>query len=524
MYSKKGVGWILFGLLLCTRLIGINWGIPYFFHPDENNMARAVSQFGVDNLNPHFFAYNQFPLYLALLILRTIRVSNNFSNSVLVLRLISVFFSICGFFIFEKILEKINLTEKYIEIGKILYITCPGLIQLSHYGTTESLLIFVFLSVIFFSLEILNNFSIWNIVGCGIVTGIGLGSKISSAFFCLPYLLSFVIYFFENKKEIFRIVAFGFFYVYLTLAFFFISSPYSFIESKDFSSAIKYETDVANGKMKVFYTNQFLDSTPYAFQISRIFPYTLNPVIFFCSLIGLILIAKRIAFSKKFNIFIIFGSMLLYFGYFGQVYTKWTRFMSPIFPLLLISSVYFIGWLEKRSKSIYLFVNYSNFLFFLIFFSIYTKPDIRVVASKWISSNIPENSVVLSEGGNVVDIPVTLSNIKIKNLDFFNLETNTEIQKELIDWIYKSDYILIPSRRIFANQKGRDFPVSEKYYKDLFSGKLGFSQIKEFRSIALDDEMAEETWTVFDHPAIRVFWKTEKFDYEYYRDLILGET
>jgi hypothetical protein len=54
----------------------------------------------------------------------------------------------------------------------------------------------------------------------------------------------------------------------------------------------------------------------------------------------------------------------------------------------------------------------------------------------------------------------------------------------------------------------------------LFDGKLGFKKVAEFSSyptiklfnrkiFEFKDEEAEETWTVFDHPVIRVYKKDE---------------
>ncbi|MBU3957411.1 hypothetical protein KKI19_04030, partial [Patescibacteria group bacterium] len=65
------------------------------------------------------------------------------------------------------------------------------------------------------------------------------------------------------------------------------------------------------------------------------------------------------------------------------------------------------------------------------------------------------------------------------------------------------------------------FPQTAKFYNTLFSGQLGFEQIQEFHSypqlqigppaggwaLEFPDEQAEETWSVFDHPVIRVFKK-----------------
>src|SRR5579862_195019 len=58
-------------LLILLTLIGgllhfynVNWGAPYYFHPDERNIASAVSQLQFpQQMNPHFFAYGSLPIY-----------------------------------------------------------------------------------------------------------------------------------------------------------------------------------------------------------------------------------------------------------------------------------------------------------------------------------------------------------------------------------------------------------------------------------------------------------------------------
>ena len=81
-YVKKVVSWrvlALFGLAvlgLALRLYGLNWDQGNNFHPDERQILfrimtlswpTSVTQFfdPVNSpLNPHFFAYGSFPLYL----------------------------------------------------------------------------------------------------------------------------------------------------------------------------------------------------------------------------------------------------------------------------------------------------------------------------------------------------------------------------------------------------------------------------------------------------------------------------
>jgi hypothetical protein len=142
--------------------------------------------------------------------------------------------------------------------------------------------------------------------------------------------------------------------------------------------------------------------------------------------------------------------------------------------------------------------------------NVYTSQDVRFEASKWMAKNIPPKSYILQETANVVDLPLFLETWNVesrtyKNIsfNFYELDADPKLQNELKLHIRKADYIIIPSRRIFMNHSVKDYPILSKYYSDLFSGKLGFKKEAEFRT--LNDEEAEETWTVFDHPVIRIF-------------------
>jgi hypothetical protein len=159
----------------------------------------------------------------------------------------------------------------------------------------------------------------------------------------------------------------------------------------------------------------------------------------------------------------------------------------------------------------------------LIFFTQYFQPDIRHLTSVWIDNNIPENSIILSEAGNVVNLPITSKNYQVNNFDFYGLDDNQSLQTGLPEQVFKTDYIIIPSRRIFKNQQNNLFPSSQNYYHHLFDGSLGFIEIKKFipsTDLWLNSENAEETWTVFDRPTIRIYKKINQLDLSQYETLL----
>jgi hypothetical protein len=74
----------------------------------------------------------------------------------------------------------------------------------------------------------------------------------------------------------------------------------------------------------------------------------------------------------------------------------------------------------------------------------------------------------------------------------------------------------VPLQKLNACAKfEKCYPLTNQYYKDLFSGQLGFEKIAEFTSyptipfinVQIKDDSADESFTVYDHPKIIIFKK-----------------
>jgi len=355
---------------------------------------------------------------------------------------------------------------------------------------------------------------------------------------------------------------------FLTLGFFFLASPYNFLAWNDFIGTSIYETQVAQGKAPVFYTQQFAETSPILYQLTKIFPYALGPGLEVLGILGsltvLFIICQALnsllrSYQKSKQpirkMIVLLSSFLAYFLPNAFLFTKWTRFMTPIMPMFSVFASCFLFQLYPVLKSFSQKVqsakgkaqNYSvklktfNFLVAvlsfallaltlipgLLFLTIYLKPDTRIEASDWIYQNIPESAYILSETANVVDIPIQTQsakrkaqNYKVISFNFYDLDKDPQLLDELTDHLEKADYIFIPSQRIFSHvlRLSQKYPLTARYYQLLFSGQLGFERVAHFSR--LPDEEAEETWSVFDHPAIRIYKKINPFSKEEYRILL----
>ncbi|HWQ83236.1 MAG TPA: hypothetical protein VN363_01645, partial [Anaerolineales bacterium] len=126
----------------------------------------------------------------------------------------------------------------------------------------------------------------------------------------------------------------------------------------------------------------------------------------------------------------------------------------------------------------------------------------------------------------------------------FNMywDDNADKQARFIRILNESDYIVISSNRQWGSltRIPERFPLTTTYYRELlgcpedqtiywcyavaepgrFNGTLGFELVQIFQSnpklgfIELNDQFAEEAFTVYDHPKVLIFKKTADFNSE----------
>ena len=112
----------------------------------------------------------------------------------------------------------------------------------------------------------------------------------------------------------------------------------------------------------------------------------------------------------------------------------------------------------------------------------------------------------------------------------------------------ESDYIVISSNRQWGSlpRIPERFPMTEVYYRELlgcppmrsivwcysianpglFQGKLGYELVKVFESppqlgsVSFNDQFAEEAFSVYDHPKVFIFRKTENYNPEQVRKIL----
>jgi YYY domain-containing protein len=242
--------------------------------------------------------------------------------------------------------------------------------------------------------------------------------------------------------------------------------------------------------------------------------------------------------------------VVLSFGWQGMQYVKSVRYFMPIHPFLAIMAAFLLvsAWDWGRGRwpgfkvaagALAAVVLVGTLLWALAFIQIYTEPVTRVQATRWIYDNVPPGSVLANEhfddplpfnmfghsafGGTYqsLDVYEPGNPNRIDQLPLYNEDTPKKLGV-LLDALDQADYIIMSSGRLWQSipRLPMRYPMTTRYYELLFDEKLGFELAAEFHAyprlfgIEFDDTWAEEQFTVYDHPKVLIYRKTEAYDRE----------
>lgn len=534
---KRIVSQKLLLLLLLITLLGaffrfynLSWGAPFYFHPDERNIIYSITQLKfLTNLHPGFFAYGSFPIYTIFftglykqLLFGVMTNAIRFDDAVIISRFFSALFSTALIPLLFVLGKKLNGLKTGI-ITAFLATLNIGFIQFAHFGTFEMWLTFGSTLLFLLCLSYLEKQTLIKIISLGIFLGLLISVKISSLIL-FPLIVITLLLPYQSLSQFMKqkkVVGMRFFLIFLVAcSVFLITNPYVFIDSQAFENSMNYESSLALGATKVFYTGEFINTVPIVYPFLRVYPFLLNPIILISFLFAFFFFCRSI-FKTKNKRYLLLGLffVVLFFSQ-ALLFVKWTRYYVPTIPfILLIVATGLTTHFSKRhfGKGLVLFLILVSGIFACSYFiTAFVEKDTRLQTLDVAEKIIPKNASILSE---VYDLGIMPFNEHFPNITLYNVydidATKIITNPQVI--VKDSEYILIPSQRIvkprLLNQK--EYPNGYAYYQQLFSGSLGYELIYKtpcsiFCQITyLTDPVYtyEGTASVFDRPTLYLFKK-----------------
>ena len=409
-FTKK----IFLSILLIAfllRIWGVQFGLPYPYHPDEVKYVLMALKMGHFGLNPHYFinpsvfTYILFILYGCYYVVG--HLAGHFQSTLgfiqtfvtqptsfyLIARLVTVFFSLLTIVIVYR-------------IGKTLFDESTGLISSfllsivfiyvrdSHYGVPDITMICFLMIAYYFLVKCTLEGKMKHVYLAGFFIGLACATKYTAVFLFPIYIL--VLYRCKSKFNKNNII-----YIMIKSSVisgfgFLIGCPYALIDFHSFWSDIHQLAFFGHTGWFGINTTQ----NGYVYYLDCLRWGIGWPLLILC-LVSII----HILCNKRELSLLLLGYPLLYYIYMGSARLQFERFTLPLIPFLVIIVSCFIGDLKvrygysiNRIISLVLIIGLIPMIYSVRSDYLLTKTDTRTLALNWINSHIPSGSKIALDG------------------------------------------------------------------------------------------------------------------------------
>jgi hypothetical protein len=567
---------LIFIFALSLRLFGFNWDQGQHLHPDERMITMVTEKIAIpatnifspnSTLNPKFFAYGSFPIYLlklvAYLLTPLFPHIGSYDQINLLGRIISAIFDSLLIFLIFRISYLIFSDYKKSILSSFIYAVSVLPIQLSHFYAVDTILTFFIFFTLYQLILFFHNQKRSNILFAGIGFGLSLATKVSATVLVVSLgtslivgillsvrnqifahnkplhkkILSLILHFVNIRmfgrsrlQKIVKIIELLIVASAIATIVFIICEPFALFDFKTFITQILEQQAMTKNAFVFPYTLQYVNTTPYLYQWSNIFFWGLGPIIGTLSFIGFFVLIIRLIRGlvtpgndkSEGSQLILFSFFIAYFLIVGSFAIKFMRYCLPLYPVFAIFAADIVTYI--KSKIAVLLMIFGHFCIILAFLAIYTVPNTRVTATKWINQNIPNGSTILIEHWDDALPLGYLKDINQISLPLYDSDSDSNKWYFIDNALSQGDYLIIASNRLYTPLSKltncAELPINKcytktaKYYQDLFAGRLGYSKVAEFTNyprlfgISINDQSADESFSVYDHPKIIIFKKT----------------
>ena len=467
-------------------------------------------------------------------------------------------------------------------IAAILLSFAPLHIQYSHFHGAEPWVTFfgtaaVLLSVLFYkSYRTLGNGDppkrreIIRALSIGFFCGLAGASKFTGFIVFIAPVFAFALTAFSNNwdkgtSRARRSEAFSFFVTLVSVSglmaigTFRVFHPYAFSNSlklhPDFVTDLRYLQDVNNGG-DFPWVIQWVDRLPLFAPLNSMFWSGMGPGISMCVLIGIAFVCREILRKKDFSLLIPISFIIALGALVTTQFNPLNRYFLPVYPMLIAFGGFgfhrlWVGAVrrlkgQQRDKIVWGCVALvSGLTMGLVLIwgagfvnGVYQRTHPRLVASSWVTENIPAGASISRQ---VWDDAVPLRSADLDErryvfveFDLFrsdsSIDSGSSLAKSevLLAQLDEVDYIIESSNRLYGSipRMPAEYPSTVAYYEALFNEQLGFTKIVSFENkpslLGFDFPSwgAEETFSVYDHPTVTIWEKSDDWDLEKARRIL----
>jgi YYY domain-containing protein len=520
--------WLLLalaGFALAVRLFGLNFDQSHYFHPDERRIAEAVTQLSLKplQLNPHFFAYGSFPLYVTKLVTATL---SNFSPwfssydaAIKVGRALSALWGAATVVLLFLLGRRLFGSAVGWLAGLLLSATVLH-VQNSHFATNDIPLTFLVLLALALMVRIVDTGSLLAFAGTGVAVGLAAATKFSALPLLLPLVVAAALRW-RNERKLSRVFGGVALAAGCALAAFAIGEPYALLGFHAYVHDVLEQSQMVRHAGLFPYTNQYVGVPKVLYDLREMVVWGMGPLLGLAALIGTMR-RFRLGLADREHDWVLLAWVIPFFAVTASFDVKFLRYLLPIYPLLVLwGALWLHSWAERSRWGRWArgTVVAGTLLYLLAFLSIYTRPHATVSASRWFYDHVPAGSKVLTQDWDE-GFPMPLpgrspESYRVEAFPFYDRDTPAKIA-HLAKAMASSDYAVLQTKRLYGavTRAPHKFPLTNNFFRELFAGDLGYTLVQDIASrpgllgIELPTELADESFSVYDHPKALIFRNT----------------
>ena len=520
----------LLAAALAVRLFGLNFDQSHFYHPDERRIAEAVTQlsFRPLQLDPHFFAYGSFPFYVTKLV--TSALANvkpwfaSYDGAVLTGRALSAIWGTATVALLMLLARRLFGGRTALLAGALLGATVLH-VQNSHFATTDVPLTFLVLAALACMMAAAENGGACAWAGAGVAIGFAVATKFSALPLLLPLAVTAALAWRRERgprRALGGLAIAG----ACALAAFAVGEPYALLDSRAWFHDILEQSHMVRHAGDVPYTNQYVGVPKVVYDLREMVVWGMGPLLGIAALIGAVRRLRPKARPLPASDWILLAWVVPFFAVTCSFDVKFVRYLLPIYPpLILWGAAWLQEWAGRARAGRWArgTVVAGTALYLLAFLSIYTRPHSAVSASAWFYDHAEAGAKVLTQDwdeGFPFGFPgKSPERFKILQFGFYESDSPAKV-KRLTSELASSDWVVLQTKRLYGavSRVPKKYPLTDNFFRELFAGDLGYTLVKDVSSrpgllgVELPTELADESFSVYDHPKAVIFRNTGHLD------------
>ncbi len=522
---------------------------------------------------PRDFAYGSLPLYATKAVAGTMQAVTgtpwtDYDHVYLVGRVLSALLDIGTLLLAYALARRYG--RAYANLASSLLAVCVLQIQLAHFFATDTWVTFFATAAVLAFVRAAERQRTRDFVIAGALVGAGVASKASVAFLAFPALAALAIATVRPRRTIgpnsddgvsdrLRALFLALTTFWAALITFAITEPYALFRLRTYLDAVGTQARLVRGDLDYPYTRQYV-GTGLLYHLRNLVLWGMGPALGLLVLAGLVWACVR-AYRRRAAVdLVLLAWVVPYLLYTVPQSVKFMRYLQPVYPALIVLGVAllrdliharshrfgrrwrrFVPVMRAGGKVAAGVALGCTALWALAFSTIYGQTHSRVAASDWMKEHVPAGATVATEvwddalplpvpgvpGYGCVRLNATNPN-QCTGLDFYPDEGSGEARLQYIARaLAQSDYIVMSSNRLYGSipKLPWRYPVTIRYYDLLFAGDLGFTKVYDetvsphLGPWQIHDQHADESFTVYDHPRVTIFKKTQALGVEQLRPL-----